>query len=107
MGLLSFLFKKNKQKIETFIKRDAIILDVRTILEYNEAHIENAVHIPLSQLKHHLHDIKKFNKPIIAHCKSGVRSAKAVKILKIAKLEAVNGGGIADLKYFISNVKKA
>jgi rhodanese-related sulfurtransferase len=102
MGLLSFFFKKQSNKIQEYLNRDALILDVRTQQEWNEAHIANAMHIPLADLKNHIEDIKKLNKPVIAHCKSGVRSARATKLLKFYNIEAVNGGGLADLKLFIS-----
>lgn len=101
MGLLSFFFKKNAQKIKRFLKRDAIILDVRTTREWEEAHIPNAIHVPLNDLKDNIEALRKLNKPIIAHCKSGVRSARAVKLLKFYKIEAVNGGGIADLNMLL------
>lgn len=101
MGLLSFFFKNNSNKIKAFLDKDAVILDVRTQREWDEGHITNAIHIPLSDLKHHIEGIKKLNKPVIAHCKSGVRSAKATKVLKLYNIEAINGGGLADLKLII------
>ncbi|MGC6429681.1 MAG: rhodanese-like domain-containing protein [Jejuia sp.] len=97
MGLLSFFFKKNEQRVKNLLKQDAIILDVRTKREWNEAHIPNAIHVPLSDLKDNIEALKKLDKPFIVHCKSGVRSAKAAKLLKFYKMEAVNGGGMADL----------
>ncbi len=102
MGLLSFFFKKNSNKIKAFLNKDAAIIDVRTKREWDEGHITNAIHIPLDDLKNHIDDIKNLNKPIIAHCKSGVRSARATKLLKFYEIEAINGGGLADLKLLIT-----
>ena len=102
MGLLNFFFKNNSNKIKAFLNQDAIILDVRTKREWEEGHIKNAIHIPLSDLKNHIDDLKNLNKPIVAHCKSGVRSARATKLLKFYDIEAINGGGIADLKSLIT-----
>lgn len=102
MGLLSFFFKRNSEKIKAFLKRDAVILDVRTKREWDEGHIANAIHIPLSDLKANIENIKALNKPIIAHCKSGARSARATKLLKFYNIEAINGGGIADLMLLIT-----
>ncbi|GAL68762.1 sulfur carrier protein adenylyltransferase ThiF [Jejuia pallidilutea] len=102
MGLFSFFFKNNTQKIKAFLEQNAVILDVRTKQEWNEGHIANAMHIPLSDLKNHVEEIKKLNKPVIVHCKSGARSARATKLLKFYKIEAVNGGGLADLKLLIA-----
>ena len=101
MGLFSFFFKRNAQKVKDFLKRDAIILDVRTQREWEEGHITNAIHIPLSDLKDHIDDLKKLDKPVIAHCKSGGRSARATKLLKFYNIEAINGGGLSDLKLLI------
>lgn len=102
MGLLNYFFKNNRKKIKDFLKRDAVIIDVRTEREWNEGHLQNAIHIPLNTLKDNIEEIRLLNRPIIAHCKSGARSAGATKLLKFYKIEAVNGGGIADLKALIT-----
>ncbi|MBC3757889.1 rhodanese-like domain-containing protein [Hyunsoonleella sp. SJ7] len=102
MGILRFFYKRNSRKITEFLKRDAVILDVRTQLEWEEVHLTDAINIPLSDLKDNIEHLKAMNKPIIAHCKSGVRSARAVKLLKFYNIEAVNGGGIADLQLLIT-----
>jgi len=102
MGLFSFFFRNNTQKIKELLDKNAVILDVRTKQEWNEGHIANAMHVPLSDLKNRIDDIKKLNRPVIAHCKSGARSARATKLLKFYEIEAVNGGGLADLKLLMA-----
>jgi rhodanese-related sulfurtransferase len=102
MGILKFFFKNNKNQIKEFLNRGAVIIDVRTEREWNEGHISGAIHIPLNNLKHNIEEIRVIKKPVIAHCKSGARSARAVKLLKFYKIEAINGGCIADLKRFIT-----
>ena len=98
MGLLRFLFGKKSTKTQEYLKKGAVILDVRTQAEYDHFHFETAIHIPISELKSRLNELKAINKPIIAHCKSGVRSAQAKQILNANGLEAINGGGISKLK---------
>ncbi len=98
MGIFGFIFRKNSRRIKDFLNRDAIILDVRTTREWKEAHIQSAIHIPLSDLKDNIEALTKMNKPFVVHCKSGVRSEKATRLLKFYDIEALNGGGIADLK---------
>ncbi|MFD1063075.1 rhodanese-like domain-containing protein [Winogradskyella litorisediminis] len=98
MGLFSFLFGTKNDSVKTLLDNDAVILDVRTQTEYNGDHIENAIHIPISELKNRIEEIKSLNKPVVAHCKSGVRSARAVQILKSEGVKAANGGGIATMK---------
>ena len=78
---------------------NATIVDVRTPEEFNGEHIPNAVNIPLDQVEQRIDEFKKMEKPIIAYCRSGNRSGMAVSILKQAGItEAVNGGGIDDVK---------
>ena len=63
------------------ISDGAIIIDVRTIDEYNREHIPNAVNIPLDQIENITYDK---NTKIIVHCQTGIRSEEAVK--KLANL---------------------
>ncbi len=102
MRIISYLFRSNKKRIEDFNHRGAVIIDVRTHLEWDAGHLANALHIPISNLKDHVDAIKKMNKPIIVYCKSGVRSARGAKLLKFYKIEAINGGGIVNLQRFIN-----
>lgn len=102
MGILNYIFSGNRKKIEAFLNRGAVIIDVRTEQEWNEGHLPNAIHIPLNDLKDHIEEIKVIKKPVIAYCKSGGRSARATKLLKFYKIEAVNGGGIGDLQKIIA-----
>ncbi|TCK65226.1 rhodanese-related sulfurtransferase [Winogradskyella wandonensis] len=98
MGLFSFLFGKKNNNIQTYLDQNAVILDVRTQNEYDANHIDNAIHIPVSELKRRIEEIKTLNKPVIAHCASGIRSAQAVQILKANGIEAMNGGGISAMR---------
>ncbi|RZN84328.1 MAG: rhodanese-like domain-containing protein [Winogradskyella sp.] len=98
MGLFSFLFGKKSNQIQEYLKKDAVILDVRTQREYNIEHIEGAILVPISELKTRIEEIKKLNKPVIAHCKSGIRSAQAKQILNANGIDAINGGGISAMK---------
>lgn len=97
MGFLDFLFGGKQQQIADFVEKKAVILDVRTHQEYNNGAIKGAKHIPLQDLQNNLDTLKKLNKPFIVYCQSGVRSAKATKILNTNSIEAVNGGGMMKL----------
>jgi len=92
MGILDFLFGNQNAKIQDYLKKGAIILDVRTDREYQSGAIKNAKHIPLDDLRNHVDALKKLNKPIIVYCASGVRSGKAAKFLNLNNIDAVNGG---------------
>ncbi|WP_346882925.1 rhodanese-like domain-containing protein [uncultured Algibacter sp.] len=98
MGIIEFVFGGKKHKIQDYIKRNAIILDVRTQREWQKGHIKNAVHIPLNELRGRMDEIKQKSQPVIVYCKSGVRSYRASKFLKSNNIDATNGGGWQSLK---------
>lgn len=56
------------------------ILDVRTKAEYAHSHLENAVFIPLDELRQRLNELDK-TKTIFVHCHTGLRSYIACRIL--------------------------
>ena len=93
MGIFN-LFSKNKKmnEIQEYLKKDAVILDVRTLEEWDEGHINNAKHIVLNTIPERLEQIKAFKKPIIAVCRSGGRSGQATQFLKQHGLDVINGG---------------
>lgn len=93
MGLLDFLFGNKSKKIEDFKSRGAIIVDVRTKGEYDGGAIPGSKNIPLQTITSKMGEIKKWNKPVICCCASGMRSASAAGILKSGGVEAMNGGG--------------
>jgi adenylyltransferase/sulfurtransferase len=61
---------------------DFLLIDVREPYEYQIAQIPGSRLIPLGQLGEHLAELEPFkNKEVVAHCKSGGRSAKACELL--------------------------
>lgn len=84
-----------KQKLER--KEPVFILDVRQPHEYDIAHIDGAKLIPLNELSQRIHELDR-DQEIVAHCRSGSRSAKAVKFLREAgfrKIKNLKGGILA------------
>ena len=80
--------------------KDYVLLDVRNPNEYEIAKIDGSVLIPLSELEDGsgVSKVKELvnGHRLIAHCKLGGRSAKALNILKEAGIEGTNvKGGIA------------
>jgi rhodanese-related sulfurtransferase len=71
------------QNAINLIKNDTNItlLDVRTLDEYKQGHIKNALLIPLDTLESNLDKLPK-NKKILIYCRSGNRSIEASRILK-------------------------
>jgi rhodanese-related sulfurtransferase len=52
----------------------------------------------LNLISTQIDSIKKLNKPVIACCASGIRSAQATSILKNNGIEVLNGGGWKSLE---------
>jgi molybdopterin/thiamine biosynthesis adenylyltransferase/rhodanese-related sulfurtransferase/molybdopterin converting factor small subunit len=74
-----------------------VLIDVREPHEYQIAHIPYAKLIPLGDLPKRVNELNSADE-IVAHCKSGMRSAKAVEFLKQAgfkKVKNMKGGILA------------
>ena len=99
MGILDFLGFGNKVgDIQEYVAKGAIILDVRTKEEFADGHIKGSKNIALQVLNSNIATIKKWNKPVIACCRSGMRSAQATSILKQNGIDCINGGGWESLE---------
>lgn len=93
MGIVNFLFGNKSKKIEDFKNRGAVIIDVRTKAEYVSGAIPGSKNIPLQQVHIKMTEIKKWNKPVITCCASGMRSGSAASIMRAHGIEVMNGGG--------------
>ena len=97
MSLLHFFTAKNiNQGVEEYRKNpDSILLDVRTEEEYADGHIRGSVNVPLQRIEGILEKVADPRKVIYVYCRSGVRSEKAVTILKqMGYANAIDIGGI-------------
>jgi len=77
--------------------QDPYILDVRNPVEYEISRIEGSHLIPLDQLLNRLNELDSA-RDIVAHCRTGARSAKAIEMLQEAgfrKLRNLKGGVLA------------
>lgn len=93
MGLFGIFSQKDATSdIKKYLENDAIVLDVRTEMEWNEGHVEGAKHIVLNLVPVKIDEIKSWEKPIIAVCKSGGRSGQATQFLKQNGVDVINGG---------------
>lgn len=80
------------ETIKDFVSKGAIIIDVRTVGEFRDGHIKGSKNIPLDNIFSKINEIKRFEKPIIVCCRSGMRSAQAASVLKNNGIEVINGG---------------
>jgi phage shock protein E len=80
------------------VSKGAVVLDVRTPWEFETGHIKGAVNIPLSHLHADSIPLDK-HKTYITVCSHGLRSVKAMILLKEKGYQQVyNGGAWSDLE---------
>lgn len=91
----------NANELNVWKKSENVyLIDVREPLEFDQAHIEGAHLIPLSEF--HISQIPHQNKPIVIYCRSGGRSMRACELLKQAgfqeKIYNLDGGILSWIK---------
>ena len=63
--------------------KNVILIDVRSEQEYREGHLNGAINIPVYEMQYRAEkEIKNKNTIIIAYCTAGLRSRKAINILR-------------------------
>jgi len=67
--------------VRDLVERGAFIVDVREPGEFRHGHLNNAVNIPLSQLRDRVSEIPR-DVPVYVHCRSSARSYNAYMALK-------------------------
>jgi NADPH-dependent 2,4-dienoyl-CoA reductase/sulfur reductase-like enzyme/peroxiredoxin family protein/TusA-related sulfurtransferase/rhodanese-related sulfurtransferase len=67
-------------EIDTVIKNQEVILDVREPIEYELGHLDGAINIPVSQLRKRLSELPK-DRTLHIYCQSGIRAYNASRIL--------------------------
>jgi|TARA_B000000565_G_scaffold229691_1_gene187596 phage shock protein E len=83
---------------QDLLATESLIIDVRTDNEWNNGYIENAKHIPISELKKRLSEIQAFkDQPVFTYCAAGKRAERAKNLLiENGFTNVTNLGGIQD-----------
>jgi phage shock protein E len=90
---------------EILSNKNTTIVDVRESYEFASGHAQGAINIPLSTLQQRIAEFKSMPKPILVYCRSGMRSAQAMGLLKAMGInEVYNGGGLADVESYQRNI---
>ncbi len=91
---------------EDLAESDVHILDVREPFEFKSGHLENAVNIPLGNLRSRLSELDR-NREIWAYCAVGQRSYFAARILDLHgfKVKSLSGGYM--LRRAVEEVKRS
>jgi rhodanese-related sulfurtransferase len=67
---------------QAYLRKGAQVIDVRTPEEFSTGHLPNAINIPLALIESGSPlPLKDKKQVLLLHCRSGVRSAKAAKLL--------------------------
>ena len=75
-----------------------IVVDVRSLEEYNEGHIPNAISIPLETIENEAETkLKNKDDLILVYCRSGRRSREAaLRLIEKGYTNVIDFGGIQD-----------
>ena len=98
---MGFFSKPKFGDVASYLKKGALILDVRSEAEFEEGHVEGSKNIVLNSIPDHIEEIKSYNKPIITCCRSGARSGSAETYLKQEGLDVINGGPWQNVSQFL------
>jgi len=84
---------QNKNKIENNSKMKTIVVDVRTVEEWNgDGHADCSVNYPLDQIQSKVDELKKFDQ-IILVCRSGNRAGIAKQQLEAFGIKNIENKG--------------
>ena len=73
----------NIEKLEEMKRQGAVVIDVRSLQEFKEGHIEGAISIPEYEIKNRMkNELPNLEQTIIVYCGTGHRSKRAQKILE-------------------------
>ncbi len=104
MSLLGlFGGEKENTEIESYLNDGAVVIDVRTVAEFEAGHVEGSENILLQSIPSKVEALKSLNKKIIAVCRTGARSGQATSFLKQKGIDVINGGPWEHVAKFIES----
>ncbi len=72
-----------REDLDSYIKQGATIIDVRSLQEYREGHVDGAISIPDYQIKKEIEKkIPNKEEIIVVYCSTGHRSQRVQQILE-------------------------
>ena len=97
LGVYYYLssFQVSVEEAKSLVRQGAVLLDVRTVSEYESGHIEGAINIPVHELTSRMFELADKSRPIVVYCRSGRRSSRAKQLLEDGGFQQVeNLGGM-------------
>lgn len=63
-------------------KQERIVLDVRTVKEYQDGHVPGAINLPIADLPDLFSQLTDKDQKVVVYCRSGRRAGQAIDFLK-------------------------
>jgi len=100
-----FLYIRSRimnKTIADYLKKNALVIDVRSKPEYNGGHFSSAVSLPIDQFEARIKEMAPDqNRPVIVYCHAGSRAAMAEGILrKNGYTQVINARGFEAMKKY-------
>jgi phage shock protein E len=100
--LLFYKFKsalnEDSSKVKDKLDKNALVVDVRTVAEFQSGHFPGAINIPVDQVAKRLEEFGNKDKPIVVYCASGGRSGSAKTYLEsVGFTDVTNAGGLSNM----------
>jgi phage shock protein E len=92
LGLRGKLPTAPPEEVAKWIKKGAVLVDVRTRIEARKNPVPGATNIPLLKLKGELSELP-LNRVFVTFCLRGGRAERAKNLLQANGRKAINGGG--------------
>ena len=68
------------EKLQKLLKDGAQLIDVRSIMEFNQGALNGAINLPINSIQHNTDSIDQ-SKPVLLYCRSGARSGMVKNFL--------------------------
>ena len=95
-AVLFFLIRSRLQppqkdeRAHELVDAGAKLVDVRTPGEFGRGHVDGALNIPVDELQSRMSELGAKDTPVVVYCASGMRSARAKRMLEGAGFQTVH-----------------
>jgi phage shock protein E len=98
----------SREEVQALRKQGAVVIDVRTPEEYKAGHLQGTTNVPLAEIASRISQVSPdTNQPVLLHCRSGGRSARAKDVLVKAGYQNVkNLGGLEEARKLLAPPNK-
>ena len=81
---------------ELDVSQQSIVIDVRTLAEWNSGHLESAVHLPVAEFASSIESVATDKEQqVILYCQSGGRAERMKSLMtELGYSNVINAGGV-------------